>query len=232
MFFPLYDYNRLRHVKRPYVNYALIAFTTLAFFMTGGFDSYAVETAAVGLGFIPAVVNDIEDLPAQFYLVPESATYLTYAFLHADWLHLLGNMAFLWVFGDNIEDALGHVRYVAFYAASAAGAAFIYGLSDPAATGPLIGASGAVAGIVGAYLVLHPRVKLWVLALGRIPIRLPAMWVLGAWAVFQVFNVLVAMEGEQIAWWAHIGGFAVGVALVIVLRRRGVPLFDKAPTSG
>src|SRR3712207_7680861 len=100
--------------------------------MTGGFDQYAVENAAVGLGFIPSVVNDFEDLPAGFYRVPEDATYLTYAFLHANWLHLGGNMLFLWVFGDNVEDAVGHVRYVLFYLACAAAGAFVHSWINPA----------------------------------------------------------------------------------------------------
>lgn len=227
MFIPLYDYNPLRHVARPYVNYALIAISALTFLMAGGFDQYAVENAAVGWGFIPSVVNDYEDLPAMFYRVPEDATYLTYAFLHANWLHLAGNMLFLWVFGDNIEDALGHVRYGLFYLACAVAAAYAHGFINPTSPTPLIGASGAVAGVVGAYLVLHPRVKLWVLAFGRIPLRLSAALVLGAWIVFQVFNILIASEEDAIAWWAHLGGLVAGALLVIVFRRRGVALFDR-----
>lgn len=233
MFIPLHDDNKLRYVTRPYINYAIMASTILAFFMTGGFDQYAVENAAIGLGFIPTVVNDFEPMPAAYYQVPEDATYVTYAFLHADWLHLAGNMAFLWVFGDNIEDAMGHIRYVLFYLACAAGAAFVHGYVNYASPTPLIGASGAVAGVVGAYLMLHPRVKLWVLAFGRIPLRLSAAWVLGAWVLFQVYNILVANGDEAVAWWAHIGGLILGAFLIVVLRRPGVPLFGRhAPESG
>lgn len=227
MFIPLYDYNPLRHIIRPYANYAVIAFTVVAFFMTGGFDQLAVESAAVGLGLIPSVVNDFEDLPAAYMQVPEDATYVTYAFLHANWLHLGGNMAFLWVFGDNIEDALGRVRYVAFYLLCAAAAAFVHAWINYASPTPLIGASGAVAGVVGAYLILHPRVKLWILAFGRIPLRLSAALVIGAWAVFQVVNILFANPEEAIAWWAHLGGMIAGALLIVVLRRPGVPLFDR-----
>ena len=227
MFFPLYDYNVLRHIRRPYVNYALIAGTVLAFVLSGGFDRYAVENAAIGFGFIPSVANHFEPMPAAYYRVPEDATYVTYAFLHADWLHLLGNMAFLWVFGDNIEDAMGHLRYGLFYFAAAAVAAVVHGWVNAESPLPLIGASGAVAGIVGAYLVLHPRVKLWILAFGRIPLRLAAMWVLGAWALFQVFNILVTNAEAAVAWWAHLGGMAFGALAIVVLRRRGVALFDR-----
>jgi membrane associated rhomboid family serine protease len=227
MFIPLYDSNPLRYLTRPYCNYALIALTFVTFLMSGGFDRLAVESAAVGWGFIPSVVNDFEELPASYGAIPENATYLTYAFLHADILHLLGNMAFLWVFGDNVEDALGHIRYLLFYIACAAAAAFTHALINPVSPYPLIGASGAVAGIVGAYLVLHPRAKLWILAFGRIPLRLSARWVLGGWALFQVFNIIIAVPEEAIAWWAHLGGMVAGALLIIVLRRRGVALFDR-----
>ncbi len=223
MFIPLHDDNPLRHLPRPYVNYALIAFTVACFFLTGGFDDDAINMAAVGFGFIPSVASEsvaVQSVPGPF-------TYVTYAFLHAGWLHLLGNMAFLWVFGDNIEDALGHVRYLAFYLACAVAAAFVHALFNPDSLAPLIGASGAVAGVVGAYLVLHPRVKLWILLLGRFPVRLSAMWVLGAWIGFQVFNVLVAAEGDEIAWWAHVGGIVAGAGLIVVFRRPGVILFDR-----
>jgi membrane associated rhomboid family serine protease len=228
MFIPLYDYNPLRYLTRPYANYALILANIVVFFMTGGFDQYAVENAAVGYGFIPSVVNDFEDLPAAYVRVPEDATYITYAFLHANWLHLGGNMLFLWVFGDNVEDAVGRIRYVLFYLACAAAGAFVHSSVNPASPTPLIGASGAVAGVVGAYLILHPRAKLWVLAFGKIPLRLSATWVLGAWALFQVFNIFVVIGEEAIAWWAHVGGMAAGAALILVLRRRGVALFDRS----
>lgn len=229
MFIPLYDDNPLRHLPRPYVNYSLIAVTVIAFLATGGFDERAVEQAAVSLGFIPALVNDFAVLPPDRVLVPEPATYVTYAFLHANFLHLAGNLLFLWVFGDNIEDSLGHLRYLAFYGATAAFAAFTHAFFYPDSVLPLIGASGAVAGVVGGYLVLHPKVKLWILVFGRIPLRLSAAPVLAAWALFQVVNlVLATQDEEQIAWWAHLGGFAGGVVLVPLLRRRGVPLLDRA----
>lgn len=226
MFLPLYDGTPLRYIDWPYVNYGLIAVTVVSFFLTGGFDEYAVQNAAIGLGYVPTMANHVEPRPAGFAL-PEAATYLSYAFLHANWLHLFGNMAFLWVFGDNIEDAVGHVRYLLFYLVCAAASAFVHGSINPQSYTPLIGASGAVAGVVGAYLVLHPRAKLWILAFGRIPLRLPASIVLGAWALFQLYNVIVADPGATTAWWVHVGGLVVGALLVILLRRRGMPLFDR-----
>ena len=225
MFIPLHDDNPLEHLSRPYVNYALIAVTIVCFVITGGFSQSAVNSMAVGFGFIPSIANELGPFSPQY--VPGPATYVTYAFLHADWLHLLGNMAFLWVFGDNVEDALGHAKYLVFYVVCAAAAAFAHALFNVGSVAPLIGASGAVAGVVGAYLVLHPRVKLWILLLGRIPLRLSAMWVLGGWIAFQVFNVFAAADGDEVAWWAHIGGLIAGAGLIVVLRRPGVPLLDQ-----
>jgi membrane associated rhomboid family serine protease len=229
MFLPLYDDNPLTHLPRPYVTYGLIALNVVVFFLTGGFDEYAVQSAAVGLGFIPSVVSNIEELPASYGALPPAATFVSYAFLHANWAHLLGNMAFLWVFGDNVEDALGHWRYLAFVLLSAVAAACAHFLADPASPLPLIGASGAVAAVVAAYLILHPRVKLWVLVLGRIPLKLPAVLVLGAWMAFQLFNLVMATPDDAVAWWAHLGGLAAGAVLVVVLRRPGVKLFGRGP---
>ncbi|TKB30072.1 MAG: rhomboid family intramembrane serine protease, partial [Mesorhizobium sp.] len=115
MFIPLYDTNRLRHIKQQYVTISLIALNVLIYFVTtlGGEDF--ANAAVLGLGFIPSVVHDSVELAPQFVVIPESLSYLTYSFLHADIFHLGGNMLFLWVFGDNVEDALGHVRYLVFY---------------------------------------------------------------------------------------------------------------------
>ena len=228
VFIPIHDDNPLANLTRPWVNYGLIVLTVLAFFVTGGADTEEIRRAAFSFGLVPSVVNDIRELPADYVVIPETATYFTYAFLHANFLHLGGNMLFLWVFGDNIEDAVGHWRYLAFYLLAAAGGGLAHSLMNAGSPLPLIGASGAVAGIVGAYLLLHPRVKLWVLLLGKIPLRLSAVYVLLAWAVFQVANLFIAAPGEEnIAWWAHIGGFATGLVLIIVLRRSGVVLFDR-----
>jgi membrane associated rhomboid family serine protease len=230
-FLPLYDHNRLRYITRPYATWTLILINVIAFFATGGFNEYAVQVSAVGLGFVPSMANGYEVRPESF-VVPQAATYVTYAFLHANWLHLVGNMLFLWVFGDNIEDALGHLRYVIFYFACVAAAAVVYSAAFPNSPTPLAGASGAAAGIAGGYLVLHPRVKVWILALWRLPLRISAIWVLGAWALLQVYNVIVA-GSQAVGWWAHVGGLVAGAVLVVVLRRRGVPLFDRnTPETG
>lgn len=226
MFIPLHDANSLKHIRLQYVTLALIAANVLMWLTTTLASDRVIEAAVIGFGYIPSTVFGIAERPAEWILVPDDLTYLTYSFLHGDIWHLGGNMLFLWVFGDNVEDALGHFRFLIFYLACAAAGAFVHGLADPGSQAPLIGASGAIAGVVTAYLMLHPRVKIWVLALGRLPLRLPAWIVLALWIVFQLAMMFLAQDGE-ISWAAHVGGILAGAVLVVFLRRRGVPLFDR-----
>jgi membrane associated rhomboid family serine protease len=164
--------------------------------------------------------------PAYFHW----ANVFTAMFVHANWMHVLGNMLFLWVFGDNVEDALGHLKYLVFYLACGVFGGLLHAWIDPTSEVPLIGASGAVAGVIAAYLVLHPRVRVWVLALKVIPLRISAAFALGLWILMQVAMVLLPQVGP-VAWWAHIGGLMAGAVLVVFLRRRGVPLFDRGLRS-
>jgi len=190
-------------------------------------DEVPVESAYMW-GLIPAVFNGTAWRPEELAVVPDWATLFTYAFVHFDLWHLVGNMLFLWVFADNVEDALGHVRYFIFYLLCAAAAGYVFVLSAPLSEGPLIGASGAVGGNIGAYLLLHPRAKVWVLVF--IPLHLRAAWVLSAWIIFQFVVAFWGGQGdEQIAWWAHIGGVLAGAVLVVFMRQRGVPLFAPDP---
>lgn len=228
MFIPVYDHNRRVHVPIPYVNLTLIALNVLIFVIFQGAGAQeAVAAASYSLGLIPVVLFDIRELAPQLQLLPEWTSVVTYAFLHGGFMHLIGNMLFLWVFGDNVEDAMGHFRYLLFYLICAAFSGFLYAALDVNSEVPLIGASGAVSGVVAAYLMLHPRVKVWVLVLGRIPLRLSAMWLLGAWVLYQFYNVLAAAESE-VAWIAHVGGLIAGAVLVLFFRRKGVKLFDQA----
>jgi membrane associated rhomboid family serine protease len=225
MFIPLHDANSLKHIRLQYVTLGLIAANIIVFLITAAGGEATAQAAVLGLGYIPSVVFDNAELPPQFVLIPETATYVSYAFLHADFWHIAGNMLFLWVFGDNVEDAMGHIKYFLFYLICAAAGALFHGMMAPQSEAPLIGASGAVAGVVAAYLLLHPRVKVWILAFGRIPLRIPAWTALIAWIGFQVFMFLGAGE-EEVSWAAHIGGIMAGALLVLVFRRRGVPLLD------
>src|SRR6185295_11044161 len=133
--------------------------------------------------------------------LPPTLSVVSYMFLHGGWLHLLFNMLFLFTFGDNIEDALGHGRYLVFYLLCGIGAGFAHALVSPESNTPLVGASGAI------------------------PLRLGSAWVLGFWILVQVWHVLVNEKGDT-AWWAHIGGLGIGALLILVMRPPGVPLFE------
>jgi membrane associated rhomboid family serine protease len=226
LFIPIHDDNPHRHIGAPVVVYAVLALTLAVFLVMLAVGPETLDRLVLALGLVPAVLTGEAALAPGLEIVPAWATLLTYAFLHAGWMHLLGNMAFVWVFADNIEDALGHARFAVFYLACAAAAGAAHVFVDPGSQAPMIGASGAVAGVVGAYLVLHPHVRAWVLVLGPIPIRLPAAWLILAWAALQVWNALTDTAGA-VAWWSHVGGFLAGAALVVPMRRRGVVLFDR-----
>jgi membrane associated rhomboid family serine protease len=158
-------------------------------------------------------------------------TVLTSMFMHGGWGHLLGNMLFLWIFGNNVEDAMGRVRYVAFYvlsgiAATATQSVVTLGFQDDAAAQiPNVGASGAIAGVMGAYIVLHPNARILTL-IGLFFIEVRAVWYLGLWFVFQLwigsFSIMQPQEGGGVAFFAHVGGFAFGVLAVRVFARRPV----------
>ena len=227
MFIPLTDANPLRHLRFPYVTYTLVALNIAIFlFLQSGM--FLPEDNAIPLvfGVTPAVLAGSAVLDPQLAVVPGSVTLLTYMFLHGGWMHLGSNMLFLWTFGDNIEDAMGRARYLLFYLLCGVAGGLVHAAMFPNSDAPLIGASGAVAGIVAAYLLLHPRIRIWVLFLGRIPLRITAAWALGGWVVLQFVNALF-LHDDHVAWWAHIGGILAGAVLIVVLRRPGVPLLDR-----
>ena len=236
MFVPIHDRNPLKSIRFQYVTVTLIAINTAIFliFQSGlilGPDNDIVATFAV----IPVELlsqGSVQTGPTGIGLdvvpVPERMTLLTYMFFHGSWLHLIGNMLFLWVFGDNVEDAMGHVRFIMFYLMCGIFAGVVHSVVMRNSDLPLIGASGAVAGVVAAYLMLHPKVKFWALALWKIPLKISAAWALGFWAALQ-FVSAVLETGDQVAWWAHVGGLVAGALLILFMRRPGVPLFDRTP---
>ncbi|MEI5682432.1 MULTISPECIES: rhomboid family intramembrane serine protease [unclassified Mesorhizobium] len=226
MFIPLHDANSLKYIKHQYVTIGLIVANIIVYLFTAFESEQAAQATVLGLGYIPSVSFGLAELPPGYALVPEPLTYVTYAFLHGDIFHLGGNMLFLWVFGDNVEDALGHIKYLIFYLLCAISGAVVHGLIAPDSQMPLIGASGAIAGIVAAYLILHPRVKVWILAFARIPLRIPAYITLGLWIIFQ-FSMLALGGEDQISWACHAGGIIAGAILVLILRRRDVPILDR-----
>jgi rhomboid family protein len=222
MVIPLYDSDPLERSRRAYVNWVLIATCVVIYLIqAGGTDN--TETIIIrNFALFPvALTGDAITGGA----LPPTLSVLTYMFLHGGWLHLFFNMLFLFTFGDNIEDALGHGRYLAFYLLCGIGAGFVHAMTSPSSNVPLVGASGAIAGVVAAYLMLRPCAKVTVLAFGAIPLRLGSAWVLGFWILVQVWHVLINEKGDT-AWWAHVGGLAIGALLITVMRPRGVPLFE------
>lgn len=232
MFIPLSDDNPLEAIPFQVVTVGLIVINVVVFALTSlspdpnSVLGYAVVPSELFLAGTSLVSVGPD---AGTVLVPEPYTLVTYMFFHADIWHLAGNMIFLWVFGDNVEDAVGHVKFLVFYLACGIAAGLLHAVlaagTDNAGV-PLIGASGAVAGVIAAYLMLHPHVRVWVLAFKVIPLQISAAIVLGVWVITQVVMVLMPEIGP-VAWWAHIGGLIAGAVLIIFMRRPGVPLFDR-----
>lgn len=231
MFVPIHDENSLKSIPFQYITVSLIVVNVVIFLLSAvGGDMAAVAS----FGIIPKELFDTSLLPVpieeQVSVRPTQLTLLTYMFFHGDILHLAGNMLFLWVFGDNVEDAMGHFKFLAFYLMCGVFAGYVHAWIEPGSSIPLIGASGAVAGVIAAYLMLHPRVRVWVLAFKAIPLRISALIALGAWVVMQFVMVLLPQMGP-VAWWAHVGGLIAGAVLIVVMRRPGVPLFDRHLTA-
>jgi membrane associated rhomboid family serine protease len=230
VFVPLHDTNPLKSIDYQYVTVSLIVLNVAiyAIFQTGWVIPLDEENLSA-FAVIPATLMGHglgDETIISPFLDPDRFTLVTYMFLHGSWIHLLGNMLFLWVFGDNVEDAMGHLRFIMFYLMCGIFAAVVHAWIMPNSDLPLIGASGAVAGIIAAYLILHPKVKVWVLALWRIPIKITAYWALGFWIAMQ-FAYLIFDTDESVAWGAHIGGLVAGAVLILFMRRRGVLLFDR-----
>lgn len=223
MFIPLYDGNPLQVIRFQYVTGALLALNVVIFLLTDvSMPPEAYQAVTFSLGVIPSVILDRADLAVGLDWFPAPLTLLTYMFLHGGWMHLIGNMLFLWVFGDNIEDAMGHFRFLLFYLFCGVVAAAAHVALAPDSHSPMIGASGAVAGVMAAYLVFYPSRRVWVLLFFRIPVRVPAWIALAAWLAFQVLSMFVTTEGdtgESIAWIAHVAGFAAGLIIALLTRR-------------
>lgn len=216
---PLRDENPTR--TTPYVVYGLIALNVAAFLYNGTLGLHAGNPLA-GFELIPAELTTGRDIGMPTP-VPPWVTIFTSMFLHANWLHVFGNMLYLWIFGNNIEDVLGHFRFLIFYFAAGAGAAFAEVFINPTARVPMVGASGAIAGLLGAYLILFPRARIITLFFVQV-IALPASIVLTYWIAIQVFNSLLLgsgmVPGGGVAYAAHIGGFGIGMAMILMFGGR------------
>ena len=227
--FPIHDDNPTRIT--PYVTYVLLSACVLVFFWQISLGE-AAQQAVYSFGVIPSVLFASKNLPAELEILPAWLTIFSSMFLHGGWMHLIGNMLYLWVFGNNVEDAMGHRRFIVFYLACGLLAALTQAVLNPDSEIPMIGASGAISGVLGAYLLLYPHARILVVIPIIIVIYTPwiaAYWVLGFWFVLQLINSLTsASDVGGVAYGAHIGGFLAGMLLIPLFKYRHVPLFSPA----
>ncbi len=230
MLLPLHDNNPTRTL--PVVTVGFIIINTLAFLFQFSLGPDRGQQFVLQLGIIPWEISHLHNHP-ESSAIPPIASLFTAMFLHGGWMHLIGNMLYLWIFGNNIEDAMGHFRFVIFYSLTGLAASFTHIMIGPDSTVPMIGASGAISGVLGGYLVLYPRAEVstllflgWYIRL----IEIPALVVLGFWFALQVFEGFLSLGiGGGVAWFAHIGGFLAGIILVKIFEKR-TP--NKHPDSG
>jgi membrane associated rhomboid family serine protease len=232
--FPYHDENVT--LRPAYVTIGIIVLNVLAWiFVQGAGSPTAVAASVCNLGLIPAELMQSAPPGTGFPMGDGLACLIdpgreplhlfTSMFLHGSWMHLLGNMWFLWLFGNNIEDSMTRPRFIAFYLLCGLGAALAQVLADPSSSVPMVGASGAISGVMGGYLLLYPRVRVYaILPIGFFitSIALPAWTMLLYWAAIQFFGGLTGLAGEEsggVAFWAHVGGFVAGVVLVKLFAR-------------
>ena len=209
---------------KPTVTYFIIGICILVFFMQLGSQTYRTGQLFYSYGLIPSVLMGHDQLPMDLYVVPAYLTIFSSMFMHGGFMHLIGNMLYMWIFADNIEDNLGSRNFIIFYLLSGIGAAMAQVLMDTHSQIPMIGASGAIGGVLGAYLINHPNAKVLVL----IPfgffsqlIKIKALYVLGFWFVLQFINssMMSSQEGG-VAYAAHIGGFVSGMILILFFNKK------------
>jgi membrane associated rhomboid family serine protease len=221
MVVPIYDDNPFAAPVKPVVTWCLIAINLAIFLYEAGASQLALDRMIDTFSLTPAALTG--DISARGW-VPALATLLTYQFFHADILHLLGNMVFLWVFGDDIERALGRIRFLAFFLLSGVGGGLVFVANDPHSEIELIGASGSIAGVVVAYVMLRPCAKITVL-IAVIPLRISAYWVVGLFVLTQLWN-LGASSKSEVAYWCHFGGMLTGGVLFPLIKPAWVRLFQ------
>lgn len=224
---PLKDNNPTKSF--PFVTIILIAVNAIVFFYQLSLNDVSGKAFVFTYGAIPYELMNSINLPLTPY-IPNSATVFTSMFLHGGLFHLGGNMLYLWIFGNNIEDSMGHIKFIVFYLICGIAAVFAHTVVNPGSKIPMIGASGAIGGVLGAYILLFPRARVLTL----IPlvffiriIEIPALIVIGLWIVIQFLSgaMSVGAAGGGIAYFAHIGGFLSGFALIALFKKRGVRFF-------
>lgn len=228
MLFPLHDDNPT--YITPILTVCFIVICCVVYFWQFNLGPEMGQAAVYSYGMIPAVLFDQAELPATLERLPAELTVISSMFMHGGWMHLIGNMLYLWIFGNNVEDSMGHVKFIVFYLICGIVAALSQALLEPGSEIPMIGASGAVSGVLGAYLLLYPHARVLVV----LPIfviiktfRIPAMYVLGFWFLTQIVSSMMTNAGEPgVAWWAHIGGFIAGMVLIPFFKDDKHPLFQ------
>ena len=213
---PLKDDNPTSN--RPVVTYFIIGLCIIIFLIQLSSQSYKTGELFYSYGLIPSVLMGHNQLPMDLYAVPALATIFTSMFMHGGFMHLIGNMLYMWIFADNIEDNLGITKFIIFYLLCGIGAAMTQVLMDTHSQIPMIGASGAIGGVLGAYLINHPKAKVLVL----IPfgffsqlLKIKALYVLGFWFILQFIS-----SGGGVAYAAHIGGFVSGMILILFFNKK------------
>ncbi len=232
--FPIRD--SIPRVHTPYAVYGIIALNVLAYLYQQSLVPAELIRVLHVYGVVPARYAFPEWAAQMGYPAYGQLAFLTHQFMHGSWAHLLMNMWSLWIFADNIEDVMGPVRFVLFYLCCGLVAMLTHMLSDTTATVPIVGASGAIAGVMGAYFLLYPHAKVTTLIpIIIIPLffDLPAVLYLGIWFGMQVLSGLSSMAGMEsgasIAWWAHAGGFMAGILLLPLFRRKGHCYYCRIP---
>ena len=213
---PLKDDNPTSN--RPVVTYFIIGLCIIIFLIQLSSQSYKTGELFYSYGLIPSVLMGHNQLPMDLYAVPASVTIFTSMFMHGGFMHLIGNMLYMWIFADNIEDNLGPLKFFIFYLLAGIGAAMTQVLMDTHSQVPMVGASGAIGGVLGAYLINHPNARVLVL----IPfgffsqlIKIRALYVLGFWFILQFIS-----QGGGVAYAAHIGGFVSGMILILFFNKK------------
>jgi len=211
----------------PFVIWTLIALNSLVFFFELSLSGDSLQRFTALFGLIPIRYTQPELLIRSPLQVTNYWPFITHMFIHGGWLHLIGNMWFLWIFGDNVEDRMGHLRFVVFYLACGLAAALSNIVINPGATMPMIGASGAISGVMGSYLLLFPAARVITLIpifFWPLIVEIPAFFFVGLWFCMQVlsgtYSLLAPQIGGGIAWWAHIGGFVAGMVLMPLFKKR------------
>ena len=228
---PLKDDNPT--TGKPIVTYFIIGLCVFLFLINFSSQSYKTGQLFYSYGLIPSVLMGNKQLPLDLYAIPALLTIFTSMFMHGGFMHLIGNMLYMWIFADNIEDDLGKWKFIIFYFLCGVGAAMSQVLMDTNSQVPMVGASGAIGGVLGAYLINYPKARVLVL----IPfgffsqlIKIKALYVLGFWFILQFINsAMSSSQGGGVAYAAHIGGFISGIILILFFNKKNNKKFKKGP---